>query len=981
MTVEQHATNGAGLERRLDEVIADFLVAVDGGQSPDPQEWLCRFPDLAPQLARFFADQQRIDNLLTSFRPSTARADASTETTASSTPDATQAVADSGATLSYFGDYELLGEIARGGMGVVYKARQRSLNRTLALKMILAGRLASAAEVQRFRSEAEAAAQLDHPHIVPIYEVGEHGGQHYFTMKFIEGGNLAQHALRFRVNLRSAARLLATVARAVHHAHQRGVLHRDLKPANILLDSQEQPYLTDFGLARRLNGGPGLTRPSTAVGTPSYMAPEQATGPGKEVTTAADVYSLGAILYELLTGRPPFLAETPLEILWQAVDREPERPQALNPAVPADLETICLKCLAREPGRRYGSAEDLADELERFLNGEAIRARPARPLARLGRWCRRRPLVALLAAALLLSVVLGSGLAIWQWWQANEHARRADRERIRAEESFRQAHQAVNDFCARVNESPARGLETVRRELLEAALPYYERFLQERGQDPALRAELADTHFRIATITAAIGPAPRALDAYERALDIYQELLRDAPSDVLLRKSLAQTQSRLGVLQAATGRAAAALSSYQEAHALYEQLRAEAPGDPGLDHATAALCNNLGNLQRRSGHLAEALNCLAEARVLQEKLVRNHPGQSHYQENLAATYLNLAALSATLGEKHEAMALYEQARDVQERLVRASARSLQGQQNLALTYRLLGNGFSQDRHYDRALESVERGHALLERLARDNPGINSLQSDLSASHRELGHVHRLSRRKDFGLAHYQKALDLMEALVRLNPAVTEFQNDLAKCNFDKAGALDRLGRPAEAIDSYHKALDLRGELVRANPEHLDYRNDLALTLGNLGGTLWNLGRREEGLAAVRQALEEHRLTFAQGPRVARYRKYLSQALAAVADMETRRGGLDEAVAATQERHKLWPGNAAELYAVARQFALVAAQKTPDEPSGAGAARRYADLAMDALREAAAAGFDDSERLRTDPAWDALRTRADFKNLR
>jgi serine/threonine-protein kinase len=976
MSVESHATNGAALERRLDEVIADFLVAIDGGGTPDPQEWLCRYPELAPQLARFFADQQRIDNLLSSLR-SSARTPASGSTEKTETGEQVAALAS-------FGDYELLGEIARGGMGIVYKARQKSLNRMLALKMILAGRLASAADVQRFRSEAEAAAQLDHPHIVPIYEVGEHGGQHYFTMKFVEGGNLAQHALRFRLSLRSAARLLATVARAVHHAHQRGVLHRDLKPANILVDAADRPYLTDFGLARRLNGVPGPTRPSTAVGTPTYMAPEQAMGPGKEVTTAADVYSLGAILYELLTGRPPFVGETPLETLWQAMDREPARPQTLNPAVPADLETICLKCLDREPGRRYGSAEALADELERFLNGEPIRARPVRPLARLARWCRRRPVVAGLTAALLVSVVLGSSLVIWKWQEAEEHARRADTERTRAEESFRQAHQAVNDFCARVNETPGRGLEMVRRELLEAALPYYERFLQERGHDSTVRAELADTHFRIASITAAIGPAPKALDAYQRALNIYKDLLCDAPTDVSLRKSVAQTYSRLGILQAATGLASAALASYEEAHTLYERLRTETPDDPGLDHAAAALCNNLGNLYRRSGRLADALNWLGRARVLQENLVATRSTEFHYQENLAATYLNLAALSISLGERDEAMRLYQEARDLQERLVRSKPCGLQCQQNLALTYRQIGDGLCRDRKCDEALKTVQLGHTLLERLARENPGINSLQGDLAASHRQLGHVHRQAGRKEKSLEHYQRAQDLMEALVRLNPALTEFQNDLAKCYFDKAGALGPLGQSADAVDSYQKALDLRQALVRGHPDHLDYRSDLGLTLVNLGATLWNLGRNEEGLAAACQAADEHRVVFTRAPRVAHYRRYFSQSLAGLADMERKRGKLDDAAAVTLERQKLWPENPAELYAVAREFALLssaAAQKKAAESAGPEAKQRYADLAIEALGQAIAAGFDDSERLRTDPALDVLRTRDDFDHLR
>jgi hypothetical protein len=273
-------------------------------------------------------------------------------------------------------------------MGVVYKAVQLGLNRPVALKMLLHGAWASPADVERFRLEAEAVAQLDHANIVPVYEVGVREGLHYFSMKLVEGGrSLAQQMARLAADPRSAARLLVTVARAVHYAHQRGIIHRDLKPANVLLGPDQQPYVTDFGLAKRTAGGGDLTQTGAVVGTPSYMAPEQARGQ-KTLTTAVDVYALGAILYELLTGRPPFRAATPLDTLLQVLERDPERPRAVNPAADPDLEAVCLKCLARDPQQRYASAADLAADLERWLHGEPLSVRPLRLASLLRLWVR-----------------------------------------------------------------------------------------------------------------------------------------------------------------------------------------------------------------------------------------------------------------------------------------------------------------------------------------------------------------------------------------------------------------------------------------------------------------------------------------------------------------------------------------------------------------------------------------------------------------
>src|SRR5262245_49673696 len=351
-----------------------------------------------------------------------------------------------GVKLHYFGDYELLEEVARGGMGVVFRARQISLNRIVALKMILAGQLASPAAVQRFKTEAEATANLDHPNIVPIYEIGEHEGHHYFSMRFIEGGTLTQAVAQEKFTPHRATQLMATVARAVHYAHQRGILHRDLKPGNILLDAKGQPHVTDFGLAKALESGSDLTGSSAILGTPSYMSPEQAAGHAKGLTTGADVYSTGAILYELLTGRPPFRGATPLETMRRVMETEPKKPRSLNPRVDRDLETICLKCLEKDPARRYASANGLANDLERWVRHEPMSARPTSTPEHVWKWLHRRPPIFFaMASAIVLCLAGGLAGIAWQWSKA-----------VTAGELVKQKDAALREAeCAREAETEA----------------------------------------------------------------------------------------------------------------------------------------------------------------------------------------------------------------------------------------------------------------------------------------------------------------------------------------------------------------------------------------------------------------------------------------------------------------------------------------------------------------------------------------------
>jgi serine/threonine-protein kinase len=369
---------------QLADLLDDYLQRLQRGEHPDREALLAVHPQLRSALECFDA----LDGMAP---PATGGAAGDATLDLSNDPDDLP---------RDFGSYELVAEIGRGGMGVVYRARQKGLERMVAVKMILAGFLASPEHVRRFQVEARAAAGLRHPHIVQIHEVGQVNGQHFFAMEYIAGDSLAQRIARGPVDLSTAVRLMAQVARAVAHLHEHGIVHRDLKPSNILLDEAEVPYVTDFGLAKVFAPGSEMTATGVIAGTPSYMAPEQASGHGAEVGPASDIYSLGAILYELLTGRPVFREENPLDTLLAVMTGEPVPPRDLNPRIPRPVQIICMKCLARGPGDRYASAAMLADDLERFLKGEAIQARPPSFTQRLWTWTRREPALASRLAAL-----------------------------------------------------------------------------------------------------------------------------------------------------------------------------------------------------------------------------------------------------------------------------------------------------------------------------------------------------------------------------------------------------------------------------------------------------------------------------------------------------------------------------------------------------------------------------------------------------
>jgi serine/threonine-protein kinase len=369
-------------DQRLARLLADLSDQTRRGIHPNLDAVAAQHPDLAAELCELWGAVVLADELARGSPPARG---------ASKRPCEPLPAPQAG---KEFGDYELLEEIGRGGMGVVYRAIQRNLNRTVALKMILRGELATPEDLARFQTEAQAAAHLEHPNIVPVYEAGQRDGQAYFSMRYVEGQTLAEILARGPLRPRDAARYLAAISRAVHYAHEHGILHRDLKPSNILIDKDDRPHVTDFGLAKRVSGEAsqaGRTATGAIVGTPAYMAPEQVSNRRGTPSPASDVYSIGVILYEMLTGRPPFQAPTPVDTLLLVLDQDPVRPRLLNPGVDADLEMICLKCMQKEPDLRYPNARALAADLEAYLSGEALSVRSGRLISVFNRTFRATP--------------------------------------------------------------------------------------------------------------------------------------------------------------------------------------------------------------------------------------------------------------------------------------------------------------------------------------------------------------------------------------------------------------------------------------------------------------------------------------------------------------------------------------------------------------------------------------------------------------
>jgi len=789
-----------------------------------------------------------------------------------------------------FGDYELLEEVGRGGMGVVYRARQISLNRIVAIKMLLARPFAVPELEERLHLEAEAAAGLNHPNIVTIYDFGECDGQFYFSMEYIEGHSLAQLTRHHSLAPTQAAQYLKTVAEAVHHAHEHGILHRDLKPSNILIDLHDQAKVTDFGLAKRLGTDSELTLTGQLVGSPNYLSPEQAAGKHQALTVRSDVYALGAVLYQLLTARPPLVGESLQETLVQIREREAPSPRLLSSGVPRDLETICLKCLQKEPARRYASARELAEDLGRFLEGKPILARPVSPAGRVWRWCQRQPVQASLVAALFAVVVLGFGGVIWQWRQAAAGRQEARTEAAKSQ----QVAQFLKDMLEGVDPGVAQGRDTtLLREILTNTAA---RVVNDLTNQPEVEAELlltlGSTYMKLGEFVEAEklareGVRLRTASGKTNALvaDSLYVLAsivarRGMPTDLveaeaLLRQTLPLQRRFRGDKHEAVADSMALLAGTlrlagkpAESEDLYRQalvLRRELFGNEHLDVASTLYC--LGLTLRNQEKLNDAEAALREGVEIIKKLPGSH------RKDLATSLFYLATVLRRQGKLPDAESKFRETLQTYRQLYGVTnVYTVEVVKGLKECLRQQGKNAELEDLYreelDLRIKGFENQHpevcralaALAEELQRQGKLAEAESNYWGAvkMHRELfgvTNVYTATLVKGLADCLRQQGKNAeLETLYReeLDVRIKAYGNqhpEVCRALAALAEELQRQGKLAEAQDVAQKELALEKELSGAG------HPSVAASLSRLGRVLELTKQWTEAEDAYRQALE------------------------------------------------------------------------------------------------------------------------------
>ena len=929
-------------EAAVDLIYQEYVIRRQLGEPAQPEEYFRRFPAWSDALIRQFA----VDEALRGVDTPTLLLPGRVPAEEGRGPEEPRAARS--APLPALDGYEVLDELGRGGMGIVYKARDRRLGRIVAIKMIAESAYAQPAQLQRFQAEAEAVARLRHPSIIAIHAIGQERGRPYFSLEFAEGGNLAQRLAQGPITSRQAADLVAALARAVQAAHQAGIIHRDLKPSNVLLAADGTPKIGDFGLAKLLDDESARTLSGEVLGTPSYMAPEQAEGHSRAAGPAADIYAMGAILYQALTGRPPFLGASAVETLKLVVSTEVVPPRRQRPDVPRDLETICLKCLEKEPVRRYVDAAALGEDLRRFLEGRPIAARPVGALGRLGRWGRRNPTLAATTAALVLSFVLGTPTLFGLWLRARaNHARaqterdRAETERDRAERSRNRAISAVSLLLKTDDERMlSEELRPYRKALIDAGMRESLALVQDLEGDPRAEIQRLQSYEGLAQLQYESGDKAGAVGTIGKAIALAESLAHRNPSDLQARHALAGSLHRAATFHydEAEGPALA-----RRSNEILESILKEAHGADAGDSLVLTAMNhyNMGNMHFQKGRLSQALPEFLAARAAYDEAIARGD-RSPRSLYLAAR--NLLYLCRIFGAARldESLAAGRQAESIFQTLVRDHPDHFEYAWQLSLAQEELGLHLGFAERWPETIRSreavrrtlqdmVARHGKLVSRMARIQDRIAAADINLRLAYDSDPRKYARARRE---LA--AEAYEICDKLSLVQPLSWNLQVAHALASFALADY--------QAEDGVQPDLEriLKAERLWAGILHQSPTNGMA----------------QANLVIVRRRLAEELRARGRGEEAARW-----------------------------ERCSLDParGNPELLYEVAlnsaRDAGLVGHSPTKlNDQQLDQRRRRFAAGAVALLRQAVADGFHDAARLRNESLFEPLRTDPGFRAI-
>jgi serine/threonine-protein kinase len=984
------------------ELLADeFLARCKRGERPTIKEYCDQHPELAGEIRDVFEALLMVEDL----RPAS-------DDVSASVGESLQA---GGKRLQRVGNYRILCEIGRGGMGVVYEAEQQALGRRVALKVLPRTSAGDGSAQVRFQREARAAARMHHTNIVPVFDVGQDGDYLYYAMQLIHGQGLdmvIEDLKRLRaqstvvpardgvapersiaaslaagtfekenlalaeqaeanataayegsapssavlpgqsqlstatsnraVYFRSIAQIGVQTASALSYAHSRGIIHRDIKPGNLILDTTGNVWVTDFGLAK--TGETAMTHTGDILGTVRYMAPERFRG---QCDVRADVYALGMTLYELLTLQAAYATGDRLKLIELIRQTEAASPRTIDGRIPRDLETIVMKALEKDPRRRYQSADELAEDLQHFVNDEPIKARRIGSVERLGRWCRRNPAVASLTVAVLVLMAVGTAVSTRQAVVAN--LARADlaaknaelaAEQAKVEERFELAQKAIALFHTGVSEDMLlknAEFQELRTKLLKEAAGFYAELKELlAGQtDAKSRKTLAEGYFQLAELTDKIGDKKEALAAHRKALALRRELAAAERADVEARLDVGRSLEKVAGLLNAMGDKAGALAALEGERDLAERLEAEHLTD-AVRSALAQSHNSIGVVHYDMGKPEEALTAYRKALAIWQKLAEANPAVTEFQRGLASIHNRIGIVLVGMGKPEEALTAWRKALAIQQKLADA------------------------------------------------NPANTEFQSDLSHTHNNIGILLVETGKPAGALQAHQKALAIRQKLADANPAVTESQYLVAWSHIQIGDLLSKTAKPEEAREAYLKALAINQKLSDANPAVLGYQRDLGRAHNNLGRLLARQKRFAEAFTALDAGLAIYQKLTNADPKNPEYAALLADGHACRGWALVRSGQPSKAAADLRQSVELWakvPGpDPEDLFERSRALGLLG-ELAADGNSGVtkAEAAAFADQSVAALRDAISAGWSWPDELK-EPDFDALRGRDDFKKL-